>query len=76
MNIMLYEGDDTTGVLGRYTSPAELKVGQMVAIPSGATYRVNKLFKGKTTGGGQSFEQDSIFCSREEIVHLTIQPDK
>jgi hypothetical protein len=75
MRVILYEGDDTAGVLGRYTSPAELKVGQIVAIPSGATYKVNKLSKSKTTGGGLSFEQDSIFCSREEIVHLTIQPD-
>lgn len=75
MNIMLYEGDDTTGVLGRYKSPPELKPGQIVAIPGRATYKINKLFKGKTTGGGQSYEQDSIFCTREEIIQLTIQPD-
>jgi hypothetical protein len=74
MKVMLYEGDDTTGPLGLYKSPSELKVGQIVAIPGGATYKVNKLFKNKTAGGGQSFEQDSIFCSREKIIQLTVEP--
>jgi hypothetical protein len=72
MNVILYEGDDTTGIVGRYTSSAELKPGQTVAIPSGSTYKINKLFKGKTTGGGQSYECDSIFCTREEIVQLIV----
>jgi hypothetical protein len=74
MNVILYEGDDTTGPLGRYKSPSELKVGQIVSIPSEATYKINKLSKGTTTGGGQSYELQNAFCRREEIIHLTIQP--
>jgi hypothetical protein len=79
MNVMLYEGDDATGLLGMYKSPSELKVGQIVAIPSGATYKINKLFKGTTTDGGQSYEQENVFCTRsssagEQIIQLTIQP--
>ena len=75
MNVMLYEGDDTTKPIGRYMSPSELRIGQVVAVPGGATYRVNKLFKGKTTGGGQSYEQDTLFCTREDIIRLAIPSD-
>ena len=69
MRVMLYEGKDTTGLLGEYESDSELSPGIIVAIPSGATYRVNSKVKNTTSITAETqWQKVSIFCE-----HLTAQ---
>jgi hypothetical protein len=42
---MMYEGKDTTGIVGKYEYDGELAVGKTVVVPSGLTYEIQSVGK-------------------------------
>lgn len=53
MEVMMYEGRDTTGIMGKYEYDGELAVGKTVVVPSGQTYEIQSVGKSTTIGSGE-----------------------
>ena len=68
MEVMLYEGKDVTGIVGKYEYDGEMAVGKTVAVPSGQTYEIQSVGKSTTSSSGQSFELTSIWTKRSSLA--------
>lgn len=68
MEVMMYEGKDTTGIVGKYEYDGELAVGKTVVVPSGQTYEIQSVGKSTTIGSGEPFELMSIWTKRSSLA--------
>jgi hypothetical protein len=68
MEVIVYEGEDTTGIVGKYEYDAELVVGKTVVIPSGQAYEIRSIGKSTISGSGEPFELTSIWTRRSSTA--------
>jgi len=68
MEVIVYEGEDTTGIVGKYEYDGELAVGKTVGIPSGQTYDIHGIGKSTISGSGEPFELMSIWTRRSSLA--------